>query len=453
MVERKIAWELLNRDDIEKFVKGYINFIGSAKTEREVIEFLISEAKTYGFIDIDNVEKLKPGDKVYKVFKNKTAIFAVVGSEKINKGLRLIAAHADAPRLDPKIVPLTEDKDSQIALLNMGFYGGIIPYQWVNIPLELRGIVATKEGIKKIKIKNLIITDLLPHLSRKKFEERKASDTVKGEELKVLLANIPSKEKEKKSWKKTVLDILFKEYGIKEEDFISADIEIVPALDPIEVGVDKSMIAAYGQDDRVCVYTAFKALLDTRDEKNTKVLWIVDKEEIGSESNTSAQSEFFKYFVAKLLEKKEAYTELNLRETLINTRAISADVGSVINPNFKGVIYDLNNAARLGSGLILEKYLNAAGKGGENEAHAEFVAWIRKILDESNVPWQPALLVSKAERIGGGGTISRYMARMGMDVIDMGVGLLGMHSPFEIASKADIYSAYIGYRVFYEAKT
>ncbi len=451
MVERKIAWELLDREEIEEFAREYKFFIGKAKTEREVIEFLVEKAKEYGFVDLDEKDKLEPGDKVYKVFKNKTAIFAVIGSRKITEGLRVIAAHADAPRLDPKIIPFIEDKDSQIALLNMGFYGGIIPYQWVNIPLELRGIVVTKEGSKNIKISNLVITDLLPHLSRKKFEERKASDTVRGEELKVLLANIPTKEKDKKSWKKTVLDILLKEYGIQEEDFISADVEVIPALEPIDVGLDKSMIAAYGQDDRVCVYTGFRALLDSRDNKNTKLLWVVDKEEIGSETNTSAQSEFFKYFVSKLLEKKESYTELNLRETLMNTKAISADVGAVVNPNFKGVIYDLNNAARLGSGVILEKYLNAAGKGGENEAHAEFVAWIRKILDENNVPWQPALLVSKAERIGGGGTISRFMARMGMDIIDMGVGLLGMHSPFEIASKADIYSTYKAYKAFYEA--
>ncbi|OYT31996.1 MAG: aminopeptidase [Thermofilum sp. ex4484_79] len=453
MFERKIAWEVLDREAIEKFAKEYIHFIGNAKTEREVVEYLIEIARKNGFVELDDMENLKPGDKVFSVFKNKTVIFAVIGKKSLKEGLRIIAAHADAPRLDPKIVPLMEDKDSQLALLNMGYYGGIVAYQWVNIPLELRGIVVTKNGSKRIRIKNLVIADLLPHLSRKKFEERKASDTVKGEELKILLANIPTRdENKKKSWKKTVLKILSEKYGIDEEDLISADLEVVPALEPIEVGLDSSMIAAYGQDDRVCIYTAFRALIDSGVAEYTKVLWIVDREEIGSETNTSAQSEFFKFLVSKLLEKSGGYSEITLRETLLNSKAISADVGAVVNPSFKSAVYDLSNAARLGSGVLLEKYLNAAGKGGENEAHAEFVGWVRRILDENNVPWQPALLVSKTERVGGGGTISKFMARLGMDVIDIGVGLLGMHSPFEIASKADIYAAYRAYKVFYEAR-
>ena len=452
MSSKKSAWEFFSRDEIEEFTKDYKDFMGNVKTEREVVEELIKYAERFGFKNIKDIKnKLKSGDKVYATFKDKTAIFAVIGKEPLKEGLRLIAAHGDSPRLDLKPIPISEDKAAQLAYLSLGFYGGIVPYQWVNIPLEIRGIVATKNDIKKIRVKNLVITDLLPHLSRKRFEERKGAGVVKGEELKILLANTFEIKESKKSWKNIVLKYLKERYGIEEEDLISADLEVVPSFDPIDAGIDSSMVAAYGQDDRVCTYTGFKALLDAKDVKYTSVFWVVDKEEIGSETNTSAQSEFFKYFISKLLSLTEGFSEISLREVLLNTRAISADVGAVINPSFKG-LYDVQNFAKMGNGVILEKYLNAAGKGGANEAHAEFVAWIRKILDERKVPWQAALLVSKAERgIGGGGTISKFMARLGMDVIDMGVGLLGMHSPYEISSKADIYSAYKAYKAFYEA--
>jgi len=453
MKPRKSGWEVYTREEIEKFAEDYKEFMKNAKTEREVVEYLVEYAKKRGFKDIKEVDKLKPGDKVYSVFKGKTAIFSVIGKKPLRESLRIIAAHGDAPRLDPKPVPLLEDKDAQLAILSLGYYGGVVPYQWVNIPLEIRGIVATKDGVKKVRITNLIISDLLPHLSRKRFDERKGASIVKGEELKVLLANtFVKKEKDKRSWKEIVLNYLKEKYGIEEEDLVSADLEVVPALDPIDVGVDKSMIAAYGQDDRVCVYTGFRALVDAKEPEYTSIFWVVDKEEIGSETNTSAQSEFFKYFVSKLLELTEGFSELALRETLLNTKAISADVGAVVNPAFKGGLYDIQNFAKMGNGVILEKYLSAAGKVAANEAHAEFVAWIRKILDERNIPWQPALLVSKADRsLGGGGTISKFMARLGMDVVDMGVGLLGMHSPYEISSKADVYATYQAYKAFFEA--
>ena len=451
MYSRKIAWNILNREEIEAFARDYINFINAAKTEREVVDALVNYATKRNFKKLEEVTSIKPGDRVYSTFKNKTAIFAVIGRKSLKDGVRLIAAHGDSPRLDPKPLPIMEDADAQLGLLNIGFYGGIVTYHWVNIPLELRGIVATKKGIKKIRIPNLIITDLLPHLSKKKFAERKGSEVVKGEELKILIANIPVKEEQGYSWKSHVLKILAEKYDIEEEDFISADLEIVPALEAREIGFDSSMIAAYGHDDRVCVYTGFRAFIDLEETEYTRVFWVVDKEEIGSEANTSAQSEFFKYFIAKLLELSGEYSEIAFRECLLKTKAVSADVTAVINPVFKSEIYDVDNAARMGSGVVLEKYSSAAGKSGANEAHAEFIAWLRKILDERNIPWQPGLFISKAEKgIGGGGTISKFMARMGMDVVDMGVGLLGMHSPYEVASKADIFSAYKAYKAFYE---
>lgn len=452
--KKRVAWDFFDRSEIEAFSRDYMDFLKSAKTEREVVDFLVDVATRNGFVELNKVNgKLSAGDKVFMVFRGKTAVFAVVGRKSIREGLRIVAAHGDAPRLDPKPRPILEDSDAQLATLNVGFYGGVVTYQWVGIPLEIRGVVATKTGVKRVRLGPLTAPDLLPHLSKKRFTERKASDTVKGEEIKILLVNIPVKKGEELSWKDAVLQYLKEKLGIEEDDLVSADLEVVPAIEPFETGLDGSMIAAYGQDDRVCVYTGFRALLDAKDPMYTSVFWVVDKEEIGSETNTSAQSEFFRYFVSKLLELTEGYSELALREALLRSKAISADVGALINPGFKGDQYDVDNMAKMGRGVLLEKYLSAAGKGGANEAHAEYVAWLRRILDENGIPWQPALLVSKADKsLGGGGTISKFMARLGMDVVDIGVGLLGMHSPLEVSAKVDVYSAYKAFKVFFEAE-
>jgi len=314
--------------------------------------------------------------------------------------------------------------------------------------LELRGVAVRRDGGRvRVRVGGLVAPDLLPHLSRKRFSERKGGEVVRGEEVKVLLANRPVEG----GWKRAVLRLLEERYGLSEEDLVTADLEVVPAYKPFSAGLDGSLVAGYGQDDRVCVYTGFTALLDAGEPAYTSVFWVVDKEEIGSETNTSAQSEFFRYFLSRLMEASGGYSELGLREALLNTRAVSADVGAGVNPGFSGY-YDRENFARLGGGVVFEKYLSAAGKGGANEAHAEYAAWVRRVLDDADVPWQAALLVSKADPgMGGGGTISRFMARLGMDVIDLGVALLGMHSPLEVSSKADVYAAYLGYRAFYRA--
>ena len=435
------------RGEVERYAEGYMGFLDEARTEREVVEYLVAAARERGFRELGRGDSVSPGDRVYMTFRGKTAVFAVVGEEPPVGGVRLVAAHGDAPRFDPKPRPLGESGDAWLAYLNVGYYGGVVPYQWVSVPLELRGVVVRRGGeAVKIRIGGLVAPDLLPHLSRKRFSERKGGEVVRGEEVKVLLANRPVEG----GWKKAVLRLLEERYGIGEEDLVTADLEVVPGYKPFSAGVDGSMVAGYGQDDRVCVYTGFTALLDA-EPRVTSVFWVVDKEEIGSETNTSAQSEFFRYFLARLLEASGGYSELALREALLSTRGVSADVGAAWNPAFSG-LYDRDNFARLGGGVVFEKYLSAAGKGGANEAHAEYAAWVRDVLDGAGVPWQAALLVSKADPgMGGGGTISKFMARLGMDVIDLGVALLGMHSPLELSSKADVYAAYRGYRAFYEA--
>ncbi len=441
------AWDRLPRGEAERYVEGYMGFLDEARTEREVVEYLVGMARERGFRELAAGEELSPGDRVYMTFRGKTAVFAVVGEEPPSRGVRLVAAHGDAPRFDPKPRPLGESRDAWLAYLSVGYYGGVVPYQWVSVPLELRGVVVRGDGsVVRVRIGGLVAPDLLPHLSRRRFSERKGVEVVRGEEVKVLLANRPVGG----GWKRAVLRLLEERYGLSEDDLVTADLEVVPAYKPFSAGLDGSLVAGYGQDDRVCVYTGFTGLLDA-EPRVTSVFWVVDKEEIGSETNTSAQSEFFRYFMARLLEATGGYSELALREALLSTKAVSADVGAGINPGFGGY-YDKENFARLGGGVVFEKYLSAAGKGGANEARAEYAGWVRRVLDDAGVPWQAALLVSRADPgLGGGGTISKFMARLGMDVIDLGVALLGMHSPLEISSKADVYSAYLGYKAFYEA--
>ncbi len=439
------AWKNLDHSKIEDFCSGYLKFIREVRTEREVVEFLVKEAEERGFVRIDQAE-VKPGAKVYDTFKGKSFIAAVIGKRPLKDGIRIVAAHADSPRLEPKPVPLGEDKDSNLAFLKVGWYGGVVLHQWTSIPLALRGVVVKKDGTK-VHIKTdekgitFVAPELLPHLSKKRFDERKARDVVKGEEIKLLLTNT----QEEDSFKKKVLKILKEEYGIGEEDFLRADLEVVPAIPPAEVGLDRSMIAAYGQDDRVCVYTGFRALLDVEDPEYTVVFWAVDKEEIGSETNTSAQGSFLQRFILKLMSDP---SQLELVECFSNSKAASADVNAAINPSFKD-IYDSENAAKLGDGVALSKVGIVAGEYEENLPHAEFMAWVIKVLEDAGVPWQVGALVSKAERVGGGGTIAKYLARLGMDVVDMGCPILGMHSPYEVSSKADVYSCYLAYKAFY----
>ncbi|MGQ4892504.1 MAG: aminopeptidase [Candidatus Njordarchaeia archaeon] len=459
MSKRPWAWVKLSEDEIEKFASEYKDFLSKVKTERETAKFIIEKALENGFKFLNEYQSLKPNDKVIAIYKNKLALLAVIGKRDITEGLRIMGSHIDAPRIDLKPVPIFED--SGIAMFKTHYYGGIKKYQWVNIPLAIHGVVALKNGeVKEIVIGEddndpvFVISDLLPHLARKKQGERKGFDIVKGEELRILIGNKPLEaekedEKEKESVKKRILKILKDKYGIEEDDLLSADIEIVPAFKPRDVGFDRSMIASYGQDDRICAYTSLRAILSVDNPECTAIAIFADREEIGSDGNAGAKSRLIEVFIEELIEKvKGSCSTKDLLITLANSKAISADVNAAVNPTFKDV-HDPQNAGYLGKGIIVTKYTGAGGKYGASEASAEYMAWIRKILDERGIPWQPGLLGKVDE--GGGGTIAKFIAERGVDVVDAGPGIVGMHSPYEISSKADVYSAYLAYKAFYEA--
>ncbi|RLE59554.1 MAG: aminopeptidase [Thermoprotei archaeon] len=456
--ERKWGWEVLDNKAIMEFGEEYKDFLGKAKTEREAVEYAVSLAEKNGFKKLGEANNLKSGDRVYEVYKNKLVALAVIGHRSIIEGTRIIGAHIDAPRLDLKPQPLFEEKDAGLAIFKTQYYGGVKKYQWASIPLALHGVVTLADGgtVKIVIGENeneavLTIPDLAPHIARKKQGERKGFELIEGEELKILVGNMPIRDKEvEEKVKAMVLKILKERYGISEEDFVSADLEVVPAFKPRDVGLDKSMIGGYGQDDRICAYTTLRAILDAKDVEYTAIALLVDREEIGSAGNTGATSEFIKYFISKLILLTEGKCEeWMLREALLKSRAISADVNVAIHPAYKDV-HDIQNAAVLGKGVVVTKYTGGRGKGGASEAHAEYVGWVRKILNEKGIPWQPGLLGKVDE--GGGGTIAKFLASYGMDVVDMGPALLAMHSPFEVCSKADLYSAYLAYKAFYEAK-
>ncbi len=456
--ERKWGWEVLDNKAIMEFGEEYKDFLGKAKTEREAVEYAVSLAEKNGFKKLGEANNLKSGDRVYEVYKNKLVALAVIGRRSIIEGTRIIGAHIDAPRLDLKPQPLFEEKDAGLAIFKTQYYGGVKKYQWASIPLALHGVVTLADGgtVKIVIGENeneavLTIPDLAPHIARKKQGERKGFELIEGEELKILVGNMPIRDKEvEEKVKAMVLKILKERYGISEEDFVSADLEVVPAFKPRDVGLDKSMIGGYGQDDRICAYTTLRAILDAKDVEYTAIALLVDREEIGSAGNTGATSEFIKYFISKLILLTEGKCEeWMLREALLKSRAISADVNVAIHPAYKDV-HDIQNAAVLGKGVVVTKYTGGRGKGGASEAHAEYVGWVRKILNEKGIPWQPGLLGKVDE--GGGGTIAKFLASYGMDVVDMGPALLAMHSPFEVCSKADLYSAYLAYKAFYEAK-
>jgi len=456
-VSKEWAWEKLNVEEIEKFAEEYKNFLNKVKTEREAVNYIKNIAEEKGFKNIDDITALYPGAKVYGIFRNKMIILAVIGSKDITEGARIIGAHIDVPRIDTKPKPLYED--SGIALFKTHYYGGIKKYQWANIPLALHGVVVLKDGTKKEIIIGeddnepiFVIPDLLPHLARKKQGQRQGFDIIQGEELHVIVGNRPiEKEKEDKEAKnrvkKYILKILKEKYGIEETDLVSADLEFVPALKARDAGFDRSMIVAYGQDDRICAYTALRAILDITNPEYTVIGLFVDREEIGSDGDTGMKSKFFEVFLSTIIEKlKRNFNEKYLFKTLISSKAISADVNAAVNPLHKDV-HDTQNAGYLGKGVILTKYTGAGGKYGASEAHAEYIAWIRNILDKNGIPWQIGLLGKVDE--GGGGTIAKFLAERGIQVVDMGPGLISMHSPYEVASKADLYATYLAYKAFY----
>lgn len=436
---------------VDEFSKDYIDFLSNCKSERLVVDYVEKIAKEKGFKSLDSYKKLKAGDKVYVVNRRKNIVLFVIGEEEITNGLNVLGAHIDSPRLDIKQNPFYES--TNFALMDTHYYGGIKKYQWVTIPLALVGVVCKKDGeVIDVNIgldekdPVLGVTDLLIHLSADQMS-KKASEVVTGENLDVLCGLYPLKDEEKDAVKNNVLRILKEKYDVEEDDFVSAEIEVVPAFKAREFGLDRSMIAAYGHDDRVCAYTSFKAILDMDKIKRTSCCTLVDKEEVGSIGATGAQSKFFEDTVAEIIGKLEDFSFTKLRKTLTNSNMLSSDVSAGVDPLYLSV-NESKNSAYLGKGIVFNKYTGARGKSGCNDANAEFIAKLRKIMDEGGIYYQTSEL-GKVDQ-GGGGTIAYILANLNMNVIDAGVPVLSMHSPMEIVAKVDVYEAYLAYKVFLE---
>ena len=450
----KNGWESkhIDKDLIMNFSKEYIDFINKAKTERECVEQFIKLLDNHGFKNIMDKENLKAGDKVYYINRHKNIYAAIIGSDDLNKGFNIVGAHIDSPRLDLKPNPLYES--AELAMFKTHYYGGIKKYQWVNIPLSMHGIIMTKD--KKIEI-NLgekddepifTIADLLPHLSSRQ-DKKKLEEAISGEDLNILVGSIPYNTDEEitEKIKLNILNILNQKYGIVERDFVSSEIEFVPAFKAKSLGFDQSLVAGYGQDDRVCAYTGLKALLDIENPKRTAICLLADKEEIGSMGNTGMSSRTFEYFLEQILNKTVGNKPGLLDEIFQSTRVLSADVTAGYNPNYPD-IYEKNNESYIGHGISVIKYTGSASKGGASDANAEFVGYIRNLFEKNNIAYQNSEMGKIG--VGGGGTIAYILADKGVDVIDCGVPVISMHSPYEITSKFDIYNAYNAYKVFYK---
>lgn len=456
------GWKNISSEKMEKvFTMGeeYKKVLDLGKTEREFVELATSFAKECGFIDARLKDTLVPGDKVYYLNRHKNIVLAVIGKEDILKGINYIVSHIDSPRLDLKQNPLYEELE--LAYMKTHYYGGIKKYQWASIPLALHGVVVLSNG-EKVKVvigeheddPVFTVPDILPHLDRKVQGDRTAREVIKGEELQIIVGSIPATindEEIKDSVKYAILEKLNDIYGIVEEDFISAELELVPSQKAKDVGLDRSLIGAYGQDDRICAYTSLRAILDIQDvPERTAVCFLADKEETGSDGSTGLQSDFIDYFTADMIFKtKRIYSDLYLKETLWNSKALSSDVNAGIDPIFKSV-HDEQNAPKLGYGVVIVKYTGSGGKYGTNDADAEYVGEIRKMLNDNGVLWQTGMLGKVDE--GGGGTVAKYLAKKGISTIDIGPALLAMHSPFEISSKLDVFETYRAYKAFYRGE-
>ncbi len=442
-----LKWSTAERNKAMTFAEGYKKFMKVSKTERLVVENVVSELKKAGFKDMTKTKSLKTGDKVYRVVKNKSVFAFIVGKDK--NALQIVGSHADSPRLDLKPHPLYED--SGFALLQSHYYGGIKKYHWVNTPLAIHGVAYTKKG-KKVEVHIgdkpndpvFIIPDLLPHLAQTQME-RKATKIIEGEELNIIVGHIPVNDKKiHDKVKHTVMEYLHKEYGLIEEDFTVAELEMVPAGNPVDIGFDRGLVGAYGQDDKVCVYTSLHALLGVRSPTHTAVGMWVDKEEIGSVGNTGAASLILENVATEYAQK--AGLKIPVSKLLDDSKALSADVTAGQDPTFKDV-NDPLNVSYLGHGVSIEKYGGGGGKYSTNDASAEYMQELRMLADKNKLVWQTGEL-GKID-IGGGGTIAMYMSRYGMECVDCGPCILGMHAPMEVTSKADIYSAYLFYKAFF----
>ncbi len=453
---RENVWKNYNekeKEELEKLCADYMQFLSDCKTERECVKDIVQRAKLAGYKSLEEVmeqkKRLKSGDKVYAVCMQKAVALFCIGTEPMENGLNILGAHIDSPRLDVKQNPLYEDGD--MAYLDTHYYGGIKKYQWVTLPLAIHGVVVKKDGSsvqihigEKEEDPVFCVSDLLIHLAGEQME-KKAGKVIEGENLDLLVGSIPLESEEKDAVKKGVLAILSKEYGMEEEDFISAELEIVPAGKARELGFDRSMILSYGQDDRVCAFTSLDAMLAVDAPKRTSCCLLVDKEEIGSVGATGMRSRFFENSLAEVMALTGEYQELTLRRALKNSKMLSSDVNAGFDPLY-ALSFDKKNASYCGSGMVISKYTGSRGKSGSNDANAEYLAQLRNIFDQNHAHYQTAEL-GKVDA-GGGGTIAYIAALYGMNVIDCGVAVLSMHAPWEVTSKADVYEAQKCYVAF-----
>lgn len=455
-MERKNAWNTYGKREIselEELNSNYIDFLSDCKTERECVKETVRQAREKGYKSLEEViekgQPLKQGDKVYAVCMNKTVALFNIGKIPMEQGMNILGAHIDSPRMDIKQNPLYESNN--MAYLDTHYYGGIKKYQWVTLPLAIHGVVVKKDGTKvEVNIGEkdtdpvFCVTDLLIHLAGQQMEKN-AAKVIEGEDLDILVGSIPLEDKEKDAVKEGIIGILKNTYEMEEEDFMSAELEVVPAGRAREMGFDRSMIMAYGQDDKVCAYTSLAAMLETDKIDKTACCLLVDKEEIGSVGATGMQSKFFENTVAELLNLNGDYNELKLKRCLAHSRMLSSDVNAAFDPLYSDVFKN-NSSSFLGSGVVFNKFTGSRGKSGSNDANAEYLAVLRNIMDNHNVHFQMSEL-GKVDA-GGGGTIAYIMSLYGMEVIDCGVAVLNMHAPWEVTSKADIYETYKCYKAF-----
>lgn len=429
----------------DEYCEGYKSFLNAAKTEREAVKAAVELAKEKGFTEFVYGKKYNAGDKVFFNNRGKTVAFAVIGKEPVEQGVNITAAHIDSPRLDLKPNPLYEDLD--LALFKTHYYGGIKKYQWTAVPLALHGVFALKDGtVKEVSIgekdddPKFVINDLLPHLASEQIK-RPLNEGIKGEELNVLVGSHPFKDdKGSELVKLNILMLLNEKYGVTEEDFLSAELELVPAARSCDIGFDRSLIGSYGQDDRVCAYPTLTAILEVENPQKTALAILADKEEIGSSGNTGLESDFLRFCIGDLAKMQEG----DVTKALRNSKCLSADVNAGIDPTFQDVM-ERKNASFLNYGVVVTKYTGARGKSGTSDASAEYVAEVRAMLDNAGIVWQTGEL-GKVD-IGGGGTVAMFIANMGVDVVDLGVPVLSMHAPFETTAKFDVYMCY---RAMYE---
>ncbi|MDE5966567.1 MAG: aminopeptidase [Lachnospiraceae bacterium] len=455
-MERPNAWKNYTKRELkalETLNQGYMDFLSKGKTERLCVQLAEEMARQHGYVELGELiagkKKLKAGDKVYAVCMKKTIVMFQIGKKPLENGMNILGAHIDSPRLDVKQNPLYEDTD--IAYLDTHYYGGIKKWQWVTIPLAIYGVIVKKDGtVVEVAIGDkeedpvFCVSDLLIHLAGEQ-QEKKASKVVEAENLDILFGTIPLQKEEKDAVKKNVLAILKEQYDMEEEDFLSAELEVVPAGRARECGIDRSMVMSYGQDDRVCAYTSLVAMLEVEKPEVTSCCLLVDKEEIGSVGATGMQSKFFENTVAELIALTGTYSDLKLKRCLANSSMLSSDVNAAYDPLYASA-FEKKNASYMGRGLVFSKFTGRGGKSGSNDANAEYMGRIRRIMDDSKVAFQTAEL-GKVD-VGGGGTIAYIMSLYGMEVIDSGVAVLNMHAPWEITSKADVYEAKKGYVAF-----